>query len=136
MFEVFEHTADLGLRIRAVDRQTLFIDAARALFSVLVVNLRDVRCVQQREYAIAGEDDDYLLFDWLGELLYAFDTERLLLSEFEVSLTAEGLRATCRGESIDPSRHELDHEIKAITYHGLKVEYTDDGWLAEVIVDI
>ena len=33
-------------------------------------------------------------------------------------------------------RHELDMEIKAITYHGLKVERDGDGWLAEVIVDI
>ncbi len=136
MFEVFEHTADLGLRIRSEDRQTLFVEAARALFSVLVVNLREVCRVQQKEYAIAAEEDDYLLFDWLGELLYTFDADRLLLSEFEVSLTDEGLRATCRGEPFDPSRHELDHEIKAITYHGLKVEHADDGWLAEVIVDI
>lgn len=136
MFEVFEHTADLGLRIRAEDRRTLFVDAARALFSVLVVNLRDVSCVQQKAYAIEAEEDDYLLIDWLSELLYTFDAESLLLSEFEVSLTNEGLRATCRGEPIDPSRHELDHEVKAITYHGLKVEHTDDGWLAEVIVDI
>jgi len=30
----------------------------------------------------------------------------------------------------------LDHEIKAITYHALKVEQTADGWLAELIVDI
>jgi SHS2 domain-containing protein len=136
MFEVFEHTADLGLRIRAEDRRSLFIEAARALFSVLVVNLQDVCCVQQKEYAIAGEEDDYLLFDWLGELLYTFDAEHLLLSEFDVSLTREGLRATCRGEPFEPARHELDHEVKAITYHGLKVEHTDDGWLAEVIVDI
>ncbi len=136
MFEIFDHTADLGLRIRADDRQTLFIEAARALFSILVVNLQDVCCVQQKEYTIAGEEDDYLLFDWLGELLYTYDADRLLFSDFAVSLTEEGLRATCRGEPIDPSRHELDHEVKAITYHGLKVEQVDDGWLAEVIVDI
>lgn len=136
MFEIFDHTADLGLRIRADDRRTLFIEAARALFSILVVNLRDVCCVQQKEYAIAGKEDDYLLFDWLGELLYTYDADRLLLSEFEVSLTEDGLRATCRGEPIDLSRHELDHEVKAITYHGLKVEQADDGWLAEVVVDI
>ena len=36
----------------------------------------------------------------------------------------------------DRDRHILDHEVKAITYHGLKVEQNDGGWLAEVIVDI
>jgi SHS2 domain-containing protein len=40
------------------------------------------------------------------------------------------------GEPLDRNRHALAHEVKAITYHRLKVEPTDDGWLAEVIVDI
>jgi SHS2 domain-containing protein len=136
MFEIFEHTADLGLRVQAADREALFAEAARALFSVLVVNLGEVRGVQTKAFTIEGGDDDYLLFDWLSELLYTFDTERVLLSQFDVQLTGEGVRATCRGEPIDPSRHQLDHEVKAITYHELKVEQVADGWRAEVIVDI
>ncbi len=136
MFEIFEHTADLGLRVQAADRQGLFAEAARALFSMLVVNLDEVRGVQMMEFTVEGDEDDYLLFDWLSELLYAFDTEHVLLSQFDVRITDEGVRATCRGEPIDPSRHRLDHEIKAITYHGLKVEEVAGGWMAEVIVDI
>jgi SHS2 domain-containing protein len=136
MFEVFEHTADLGLRIRAADRTELFVEAARALFSVFVANLDSVRCVEQRSYEVQGDADDYLLFDWLNELLYTYDTERLLLAQFDVELDDGRLRAVCRGELIDRSRHDLEHEIKAITYHGLRVERDGDGWLAEVIVDI
>jgi SHS2 domain-containing protein len=48
----------------------------------------------------------------------------------------KGLTASAWGEAYDPKKHELGHEVKAITYHGLKVEHQDDGWLAEVIVDI
>jgi SHS2 domain-containing protein len=136
MFEIFEHTADLGLRIRAADRDELFAEAARALFSVLVANLDEVRGVQVKAFTVEGEENDLVLFDWLSELLYTFDTEHVLLSQFDVKVTGNGVRATCRGEPIDPSRHELDHEVKAITYHGLKVEQIADGWLAEVIVDI
>lgn len=136
MYEVFDHTADIGLRIRASDRSALFVEAAQALFSLLVANRDAVRASEQRHYEIAGEQDDYLLFDWLSELLYTFETEHLLLSEFEVELSRTGLRATCRGEPIDRARHELDHEIKAITYHGLKVVPSGDGWMAEIIVDI
>lgn len=136
MFEVFEHTADLGLRIRAVERTELFVEAARALFSVFVANLDSVRCVEQRSYEVQGDADDYLLFDWLNELLYTYDTERLLLAQFDVELDDDRLRAVCRGEPIDRTRHDLEHEIKAITYHGLRVERDGDGWLAEVIVDI
>ena len=136
MFEFFEHTADIGLRIRAPDRQSLFADAAHSLFSLLVANLETVRCVQLENFVIAGREDDYLLFDWLNELLYTFETKRLLFAQFDVQVDNSGITAVCRGEPIDPTRHELDHEVKAITYHELKVENTGHEWLAEVIVDI
>ncbi len=136
MYEVFDHTADIGLRVSAPDRPALFAEAGRALFSLLVVNGDAVRAVERRDYELAGEQDEYLLFDWLSELLYTFETEHLLLCEFRVELEPAGLRAICRGERVDRARHELDHEVKAITYHGLKVEHSGTGWLAEVIVDI
>jgi SHS2 domain-containing protein len=136
MYETFEHTADVGLRARAADLEGLFEDAAKALFSVIVVNLDAVRPLQEVAVRVEGLDHEDLLHDWLDELLYTFDTRHLLFSDFEVALDAHGLRATARGEPIDPRRHELDAEVKAITYHGLRVENHPDGWLAEVIVDL
>ena len=60
----------------------------------------------------------------------------MLFGRFDVSVTDDGLSATAWGEPLDPARHELAREVKAITYHELRVEQTADGWLAEVIVDI
>ena len=136
MYEIFDHTADLGLRIRAADLPSLLAESARAFFSVLVANLDDVQPVLQRTYALDGSTPDYLLFDWLTELLFTFETEHLLFSRFDVQLTPAGLSAVCLGEPMDPSRHHMEHEIKAITYHELKVVQDATGWLAEVIVDI
>jgi SHS2 domain-containing protein len=136
MYETFEHTADLGLRIRAPDLDALFAEAALCLFSVLVEDLSTVRPLQRIDLRIDGTDREYLLFDWLRELLYRFDVQHLLFGRFEVHVTEIGLGATAWGEPLDPARHALAHEVKAITYHGLKVEQTADGWLAEVIVDI
>jgi SHS2 domain-containing protein len=136
MFEVFEHTADVGLRIRADSREGLFVDAARGLFSLLVANLSSVRPVMEREIRIAGAENDLLLFDWLNELLYVFDTRHVVLAEFHVDFRDGELVARCLGEPVDRARHVLEHEVKAITYHGLKVESGDGRWLAEVIVDI
>ena len=136
MHEVFEHTADLGLRVRAPDLDTLFAEAARGLFSLIVENLDGVRPVRVVTYHVQGQDREYLLFDWLNEILFTFDTQHMLLSEFRVHVTDAGLEAEARGESLDLARHRLDHEVKAITYHGLKVEQVSDGWLAELIVDI
>ena len=136
MIEFFEHTADLGLRVRAADLNGLFAEAARALFSAVVEDLGTVVAGQRLEIRIAGTDREYLLFDWLKTLLYHFDAEHLLFSRFEVKVGDDGLEGEAWGEPMDPARHEPNHEVKAITYHGLKVEQTADGWLAEVIVDI
>jgi SHS2 domain-containing protein len=136
MYETFEHTADLGLRIRAPDLNTLFAEAAEALFAVIVDDLAKVRVSVQVEIELTGVDREYLLFDWLKELLYRFDAEHLLFSRFDVQVSETGMIGTARGEPLDRARHALAHEVKAITFHGLRVENTGDGWLAEVIVDI
>lgn len=136
MYEVFEHTADLGLRVRADSLDALLADAARGLFSLIVTNLDQVKPVQEKTFRIHADQPEYLLFDWLNELLYTFDVDQLLLSEFSVRVDPQGLTATCRGEIMQPERHEMDHEVKAITYHGLKVQREGNGWMAELIVDI
>ena len=138
MHEVFDHTADIGLRIRAATLPELFREAAEGMFGLIVTNLNEVRLTQELHFKVPSRQDeyDYLLFDWLNELLFTFDTKRLVLAKFDVQLTAEGLDATAQGEPLDPARHQLDHEVKAITYHGLKVVREGDSWLAEVILDI
>jgi SHS2 domain-containing protein len=136
MYETFEHTADLGLRVRAPDLDTLFAEAAACLFSVIVEDIGTVRPLQSIEVKIDGAEREYLLFDWLRELLYCFDSRHLLLCRFEVRIGDNGLMGTAWGEPFDPTQHALAHEVKAITYHGLKVERIAEEWLAEVIVDI
>lgn len=136
MYEHFDHTADLGLRVRAPNLNSLFTDAAVGLFAMMTDDLPAVRQAVSVPFNIAGTDRDYLLFDWLRELLLYADEHRVLFARFEVEVTESGLTATARGEPLDPARHQLAREVKAITYHELKVERTADGWLAEVIVDI
>ena len=136
MYEVFEHTADLGLRVRAPDLEGLFAEAGVGLFSVIVDNLDVVRADLTIDIRIEGRDPVYLLFDWLHELLVTFDTRRLVLSQFRVRVRPDGLDAQALGEELDPARHRLSHEVKAITYHGLKLDQIASGWQAEVIVDI
>jgi SHS2 domain-containing protein len=136
MHETFEHTADLGLRIRAADLDTLFAEAAQALFSAIVEDLATVRALQSVDVRLQEDDQELLLFDWLKELLFHFDAEHLLLGKFEVKVADGSLIATAWGEPLDRARHTLEHEVKAITYHGLSVEKVVDGWMAEIIVDI
>ena len=136
MYELFEHTADLGLRVRAADLDTLFAEAAQALFASIVEDVGTVVAARRVDVRLPPDDREYLLFDWLKALLYHCDAEHLLLSRFEVHVGDDGLTGAAWGEPLDRARHEPAHEVKAITYHGLRVVRTAVGWLAEVIVDI
>jgi SHS2 domain-containing protein len=136
MYEIFEHTADMGIRVRAESLDELFADAARGLFSVMVENFDAVRPTDEFAFQLHGEDIEELLHDWLAELLFTFHARRVALSEFHIQVDPPELTATARGEAIDTARHQIDAEVKAITWHGLKVQQQSDGWLAEVIVDI
>ncbi len=136
MYELFEHTADLGLRATAPDLDTLFAEAAACLFSAVVEDLAAVRPAQEVQVEVVGDDREFLLFDWLKELLYRFDADHLVFGRFAVRTRPGGLTGTAWGEPLDPARHVLAHEVKAITYHGLTVEPVPGGWRAEVVVDI
>jgi SHS2 domain-containing protein len=136
MYETFDHTADLGLRIRAKDQESLFAEAGLALTSCLVDDIGTIRPIETETIEIPGDDVVYLLFDWLRELLIRFETRKMLYATFRVSIAPSGLSAQLSGEPLDRARHPLAHEVKAITYHGLKCERDGDEWLAEVIVDI
>jgi SHS2 domain-containing protein len=136
MYELFEHTSDLGLRVRAPRLDTLFREAAEGLFSMITEEWLPDRPAAQHDFSLRAENRETLLFDWLNELLYTFHTDHVLLSSFEVRIDGLALEARAAGTQIDHSAHKLLHEVKAITYHGLKVEREGEGWLAEVIVDI
>jgi SHS2 domain-containing protein len=85
-----------------------------------------------------SENLEALFVDWLRELIYRIETEHMLWCEFNVQLLDGNrrLRAICRGEPADWTRHLPDNELKAVTYHGLRVEQMPNGWQAEVIFDI
>ena len=136
MYEVFEHTADLGLRIRAATLEALFADAARGLGAVITGDLAQIRPTSEERFVIAGTDPVWLLYDLVGEVHAAFELRRMLFCDFQVSRVATGLQVVARGEPYDPAVHTLAHEVKAITQHELDVRHDAAGWEATVIVDI
>jgi SHS2 domain-containing protein len=142
LYEIFEHTADLGLLVRAASLSAVCEDAAGGLTEIIAGDSSQFRPSHTETFEIHGREPVYLLFDWLNELLYAFESRRMLFSSFEVTeaTNGDGLLGVAHGECYDPRRHLLAHEVKAITYHGLEVKRVNEGpdqmWEATVIVDI
>jgi SHS2 domain-containing protein len=138
-YRFLEHTADTGLSIEAGSREQLFAEAL-AGFTDTVTELTRVGEGQRREIAVGAPSLEDLLVEWLGELLYRFETEGLLFRRTEVAIEGEPpdlrLRATAWGEAYDAVRHPLKILVKAVTYHRLEVAESDGAWRAQVIFDI
>jgi SHS2 domain-containing protein len=134
----FDHTADVGLRITGENLDDLFRTAAEGLFDYIVVNREAVRVESSETVRLSADSSADLLVSWLNELIFRCETQHHLYTQFDVHVLDEGrsVQAMIAGEPIDRARHILDHEVKAVTHHGLSVRREDQTWVAEVILDI
>jgi SHS2 domain-containing protein len=134
-FEIFDHTADVGIIAYGADLKQAFANAAKGLFS-LITRLGDVGETLHRDIELAAADRESLLVDWLNELVYYFDAEGILFKRFDIiELNNSHLKARGYGEKADRARHELKTGVKAATYHMLKIE-KNHGYRVQVIFDI
>lgn len=134
-FEVVEHTADIGLRAHGKTLKELFCNAAEGMFSI-ICDLEKVAARRCLDVKAEAEDKETLLVEWLNELLYLFEVEKILFNKFDViELEEQSLKARACGEEIDLNRHEVKTQIKACTYHMLKIA-KNKHWRGEVIFDV
>ena len=134
-FELLDHTADALVRARGESLAELLAACAEGMFSVLVEEgaIREETAV---EIAVEAANAEELVHGWLRELLFRFSADGLVFGRFDIEeAEPTRLRATCHGETADPDRHQ-GTEVKAVTWHGFRVEQTDEGWTAEVLFDI
>jgi len=135
-YELIDHTADIGIKVYGRDLKELFRNAAFAMFDIMadLEGLNSSVTVEIRKEAPNREE---LLVNWLDELLYNFYTKRLIFSEFDISeLDDTHIVGRIIGRHIGENRSRLKTEIKAATYHDLKIEKTKDSWQTQLIFDI
>lgn len=133
-------TADAAFEAWGDTEEEMIIAAADALMNVMVENLDAVCRKERRTIHVESETRDMLLFHLLEELIFYKDTEGLLLRVSKVQLLQRNdhftLDADVYGEKINPSRHELNVDVKAVTFHRFNVERSSKGWKATVVLDV
>ncbi len=135
-WEHFPHQADIGVRGIGATREEAFEQAALAMTAV-VADLRSIKALEPFEVECPGAEGDQLLLDWLNRIVYEMSARRMLFSRFDVAIVPAGLRARIWGERVNARKHKPAVEVKAATYHGLKVQQTPEGlWIAECVVDV
>src|SRR5574340_1061330 len=128
MFEVLEHTADVGFRAFGSTLEDLFANAALAMLSI-AGEPSDAEPREQYELEAEGGDLESLLVNWLSEVLWWYDGRRIAFQGFRIThLNPAGMRATGFGEPLDPARHRTRIIVKAVTYHRLQIAPSGGGW--------
>ncbi|HWT23436.1 MAG TPA: archease [Solirubrobacteraceae bacterium] len=128
-----EHTGELQLWVTAPTEPEVFGEALRAVAEILSENGPPAAPGRElREIALEAGDRGVLLADWIGELAFLAETDAFVPDSLEaLELAGKGLRARVRGHFGRPP-----HLVKAVTYHDLRFERTDDGWRAQVVLDV
>lgn len=133
-------TADMAFEAGGGTLNDTFMACSEALLAEMVEDPEQVRPLRTVDFTCEADSLDMLLFEFLEELIFRKDAERLFLRVTSVSVEKHAAlyRATVHaaGEEIDPGRHSLGADIKAVTMHRLAVEHTDNGWRATVVCDV
>ena len=140
-YEIIEHTADVGLKANGATLKELFENAARGMFEIISGTKVNKGKAGQRykkiEIKRRVEDLEELLVNWLSELLYIFNKEEILLNSFKIlELNNKVLIGNSSGKRIDLANASLQTEIKAVTFHDLKIKKDKNGFSCKIIFDV
>lgn len=133
-------TADIAFEATGRDLPELFKDAADATMNVMINNLDAIEPRETRHIELSNDQIDMLLFDFLQELIFFKDAERLLLRIGKVRIDESDrkyfLEAKAAGEPLDATRHQQRADVKAVTLYDFSVAKKAGGWKARVLLDI
>jgi len=131
-FEEIEHTADRAFRVSGRDLPDLLVNAARAMHALEGIHSAGEPSATQ-DLEVEGIDAESLLVNWLNEILFVEQQHQVVCERFQIR-EVNGFHLCARIETRKCADHQS--EIKAVTFHNLKVRETSAGLEAEVVVDV
>ena len=135
-YEQIPHTADIAVRVYGKNLKELFVNAAYAMFDI-IADLEGLKTPLSIDVKLNAPSKEELLISWLDELLYNSCTKSIIFSEFEIlSLDDKNITAKVKGRSIGDNKNRLKTEIKAATYHDLKIKKTPSGYSVSIVFDV
>lgn len=135
-FEIFPHTADIGLRVYGKDLKELFVNSGKGL---LFLMREDENILEKEVYNFEIESDylELLLNKFLNEFIYLFDSRNFLAKSFTIDeFDEKKLKGKIFGETFDSKRHKIKFAIKSTTLEDMKFEKIDSIFKVEIIFDI
>ncbi len=139
MHETFEHKADVGVRGTGKSLEEAFAECAKAMFSVMA-DLEKVKAGKAVKVEAEAESRENLLVEFLNQMLYLRDVRQMLFNSFDLYIIEGGkiwkLKGKAFGEKINKETQGIKSDVKAASYHQLKVEESKGKFIAQCVVDV
>jgi SHS2 domain-containing protein len=134
--KLIDHTADFGIEVYGTGLGNLFENAGYAMYDV-ITDTNNLTDLSETTINVSGIDWPDLMVNWLRELLYLWTGKGLLVKIINmISISEYALSANVKYEPYVPDRHLIKSELKAVTYHQVKVEGKNSEWEARIIFDV
>ncbi len=135
-YKVIDTTADTGIEVWGHNLKELFEEAARGMISIMY-DVDKIEEKQKKEIEIKGIDEEDLLISLLNEIIYLKDAEKFLVKRVIIEdIKDKNLKVLLLGETYDPNKHEIIEDIKAATYHNIKILKEKDNLKTKIIFDV
>lgn len=133
-YEIFEHTADIGIKIFGRSYEEIFNNSVES-FSEVMIDTTGLTEAKKREVSLRSTTPDFLLVDLLSLILADFEAEGILYHRSDLIYDPE--KVELKGQLFGSSVGEIveyRNVIKAVTYHKLEL-FPEKGY-AKVVFDI
>ena len=135
-YKIIDHTADVCVRVSGNSLEEIFVGSSKAMMAI-ITDVEKVNPSVEISIKADGENYEELLVKWLQEILYLHEVKKMVFKDFKIKIE-NGTRAVGKayGEKIDVDRHEFYSNIKAVTYHNLKIISSKDKYRVDIVFDI
>jgi len=136
-YRLLDHATDAIIEVTASDLNEAFTIAGVSVVDI-TLNPKLIEEKKEKTLTVSGKDLRYLLYNWLEEVIYQLITEGFAIARFSLNISKDSIytiNATIYGEKIDLEKHHYKIEIKAPTFHEMKIEQ-NGGVTLQFLLDL
>jgi len=134
-YEFLEHTADIKFQAFGESIEKVFENSALAMFNAMY----DEKVKEKKSFKInvKGKDFESLLYNFLEELLFLFDSENFFMSRIKsIKIDKKAIKLEAEVVGDDAKNYKIHLDIKAVTYNEMFVKQEKDKWIVQVVLDV
>ena len=132
-FKFLEHTADIKFQAFGKSVEEVFENSALAMSNAMYDG--KVEKKKKIKIKVEGKDFESLLYNFLEEFLFLFDSKNFLFGEVK-NLRIDKFKLESEVLGDKASNYNFTRDVKAVTYNEMFVKKQNNKWIAQVVLDV